>query len=348
MPAVLSSSRNLTLYAQVQTDARTIPNTTGVWTSTGAQRVRFNTFNIAEVNPVNTPQYKTGKRSPLIGVRGRQSATFTLNKPFIPSGAAGTVPDDDPILQSIFGQAGTVVASTSVTYSLADTLKYLSFMRYNKSGGTSPTNAYLMGAIPQQVKFTGGGNFLDYELQGMAVGYSDSVNFAAYTGGDLARTGTLTTFPAEPTISTNGNIIAGFGAGAGFKIGGSSLAEVRGTVDITMSMGVDSVSDALNDPYTVGFIGGLRQISISQITCIDSDNTVLNTLKQAAFTKSVQTLSLQFGSVAGSIVTFNLNNVQVGSMSWQESGAALNIQFGQSDAHATSVSVTDDATLVVT
>jgi hypothetical protein len=349
--SVFSSSRDLTLYAQLQPGgSRVIPNTTGVWTSTTAAKLRFNTLAIAQANPVNTPTYKTGKRSPLLGVRGRQGGSFTLNKPFIPSGAAGTAPDDDPILQAVFGVAPTIVASTSVTYNLNDALNYLALFLYNKTpGASSPTNSFATGCVPQTVKFTGGGNFLDYEIQGSAVGVGDSVNFASYTGGDLPVAGGLTTYPAEPGSATqNGNVIPGFGSGAGFKIGGSALVEVRGTVDITMALGTEAIADALNDPYTVGFVGGLRQISLSQITCIDSDNTVLNTLKAAAFTKAPQTLVLQFGSVAGSIVTFNLGQVQVGPESWQEQGAALNCQFGESMAHASTPTAVDDFTIVCT
>ncbi len=349
--SVFSSSRDLTLYAQLQSGGpRAILNSSGTWTSTGVAKLRFNAFNLAQQNAVNTPTYKTGKRSPLLGVRGRQAGTFSLSKPFIPSGAAGTAPDDDPVLQACMGQAGTVVASTSVTYSLADALNYLLFLLYNKTpGASSPTNSYALGCVPQTIKFTGGGNFLDYEVSGVACGVGDSVNFSAYTGGDAVLKGGLTTYPAEPSsVTQNGNVIAGFGGNVGFSIGGSALAEVRGTVEITISSGVEAIADALSDAYTIGYVGGLRQVSLANITCIDSDGSVLNALKQAAFTKAAQTIAIVFGTVAGYIVTFNLANVQIGGGSWQEAGAALNIQFGESLAHATSSTVVDDLTLALT
>jgi hypothetical protein len=349
--SVFSSSRDLTLWAQLQPGgSRVIPNSTGTWTNTTAEKLRFNTFSLVSQNDVNTPTYKTGKRSPLLGVRGRQGGSFTLNKPFIPSGTAGTAPDDDPILTAIFGVTGTVVSATSVTYNLNDALNYLAFFMYNKTpSASSPTNSFMVGAVPQQCKFIGGGNFLDYEISGTAVGVANSVSFASYTGGDLPAAGGLTTYPAEPSSATqNGNVIPGFGSGAGFKIGGSALAEVRGTVEITMDLGVEAIADAINDPYTIGHVGGLRTIYLSKITCIDSDNSVLNTLKAAAFSKAAQTLALQFGQTAGSIVTINLNNVQVGGITWAEQGAGLNIDFGKSDAHGSSSTAIDDATLVCT
>jgi hypothetical protein len=184
----------------------------------------------------------------------------------------------------------------------------------------------------------------------VGVGTGDSDNFPSYAGSaDSVLGGGLTTYPAEPTGLTQlGNVIPGFGAGAGFKIGGSALAEVRSTIEILIDEGIDVVADALNDPYPIYFIPGLRQISLSKIQCIDSDGTVLKTLKQAAFSKAAETISLQFGNVAGSIVTLNLSNVQIGAGSWSENGAALDISFDNSMAHATSVSVTDDMTLVLT
>ncbi|HEX4138364.1 MAG TPA: hypothetical protein VHY84_27385 [Bryobacteraceae bacterium] len=346
---VFSSSRDRTLYAQALTAPRAVLNSAGVWTSTGVQKVRFNTFTLNPANTVNSPTYKTGLRSRLAGLRGRQAGSWTLQKPFFPSGSAGTAPDDDPILKSIFGATATIVASVSATYNLVDTLSYLFLPTYNKTpGASSPTNSYVLGGIPTACKFTGGGNFLDMEITGTSVGVGDSVNFASYTGSDAILQGGLSTYPAEPSPTVNGNVIPGFGLGAGFSLGGSALAEVRGTAEVSMDLGIEAISDALNDSYVIGFIGGERSIGLSNITCIDSDGSVLNALKAASFTKTPQTIVLQFGNVAGSIVTITLNDVQVGNMTWQESGAALNIQFGQSGANATTSLLTNEMVLACT
>ena len=71
-------------------------------------------------------------------------------------------------------------------------------------------------------------------------------------------------------------------------------------------------------------------------------------LKAAAFSKAAQTLSFVFGNIAGQIVTINLPNVQVGGITWQEQGAKLNIQFGESPAAASSASTTDEMNIVLT
>jgi hypothetical protein len=347
-----SSNRQQTLWAQLQSGgARTVNNSTGTWTSTGAAKLRYDSFQLAALNAVNTPTFKTGKRSPMIGVRGRQGLqSCTLTKDLIPSGAAGTAPDDDPILQAIMGAANVTVASTSVTYSLGEAIYYLFLSRYNKTPGmSSPTNAYVVGAVPQTVKFTGGGNFLKYEVGFAGVASGDSQNFASYTGGDAVAKGALTTYPAEPGSATqNGNVIPGFGYGAGFSYNGSALAEVRGTIEISIDLGIDVIADGLNDPYPIAFIPGLRQISLSRIQCLDSDGSVLNALKQASFSKVATPVTLVFGNVAGSIVTFTLNNVQAGAMTWSENGAALDVSFDNSMAHETSVTSADDMTIAFT
>src|SRR6202044_4047773 len=71
--------------------------------------------------PITPVPWKTGTRSMQPGISGRQAATWELsNMPVIPSGAAGTVPDADPIYAGMFNQSGTIVASTGVAYSFAD------------------------------------------------------------------------------------------------------------------------------------------------------------------------------------------------------------------------------------
>lgn len=349
MSTIFSSALDRTLYALAINDPRAIPNASGVWTTTGTQRVRFNSLTFGRSDELNSPVYHTGLRSRMMGKRGRQGGTFTLNKPVIPSGAAGTAPDDDQIFQSIFGATATIVAATSATYNLTDALKYLFLPMYNKTpGASSPTNSYLLGAIPQSVKFTGGQNFLDAELSGICTGVGTTDNFASYTGADAVLKGGLTTYPAEPTVAVNGDVVQGFGFGASFSVGGSALAEVRGTCEIQMNMGVDPYADSIGDAYIVGYTGGLRQIGLSQITCIDSDGSVLKALKQAAWSKAGQTVTIVFGNVAGSIITFTLRNVQIGNDSWEESGSQLNIRFGDSPAHASSTTVTDEMTLAFT
>jgi hypothetical protein len=348
--AIFSGNRALALYAQLQTGGpRAINNTSGTWTSTGVSKLRYYSWDPKAINPTNQPNYKTGNSSPMIGVRGRQGASGTLTGPLIPSGVAGTPPDNDVLMQAIFGKAAVVAAGISVTYSLADALFYLFMPSYNKNAGmSSPTNTYLMGAIPTQATFKLGGNFLDFSANFTAVGRGDSLTFASYTGGDALLKGALTAFPVEPSLPTqNGNVIPGFGSGGSAQFGGSTVAELRSTVDIQFDLGIAPVADGFNDAYPIGFLRGLRKVSISRIQCIDSDGSGLNALKTSSYNKVPIAIALSVGGVAGSTITFNLANVQVDGFEFSENGDALDVIFPNAMAHQTTSSSIDDATCVL-
>jgi hypothetical protein len=345
-----TSSRTVNLYALLQSGgSRVINNTTGTFTNTGFSKILFDSLNWKRKNDINSPTFKTGSSSMLRGVRGRQGVdSLTLTMPIIPYGAAGTIPDSDPILETVFGSAATISAGVSATYSLSDALKFLTLLRYNKTPGlTTPTNHYFLGLTPQTFKIMGGQNFLMLEVTFTGVGIGNSLDFSGYTGSqDAILAGGLTTYPAEPTgFVSHGSVIQGFGGGAGVSIGGSTVAELRGTVEISGALGVEPLADAVGDPYPVGFARGARMISINNITCADSDGSVLNTVKQAAFSKTPEAVVFTFGNVAGSIVTATVNNVQLGSDSYSDAGAFLNIAFDKSDAHETTAGAKDDFTL---
>ena len=175
------------VIVQTQTGGlRAFNNTSGTWTSTGAKIPRHYGLTMTQNNPVVPTPYKTGTRSTLVGVRGRRSGTFSFSFPLIPNGAAGVVPDCDPLLAATFGQAGTVVASTSVTYNFLDN-GFIPFgiFRYNKSGGSSPTNFYGGGCVVQRYTINLGGEYLTATVEGKALYIGDSQQFPSYTGIDL-------------------------------------------------------------------------------------------------------------------------------------------------------------------
>lgn len=57
---------------------------------------------------------KTGSRTTTIGVAGRKTAKWSTEMSLAPNGTAGVVPDCDPILVSLLGQAATVNSGTFV------------------------------------------------------------------------------------------------------------------------------------------------------------------------------------------------------------------------------------------
>lgn len=352
--AVYSASALDAVYVQAQAanSPRTIPNSSGTWTATGSILARHETLQFTQNRPVVNRPDKTGTKSYLVGITGRSSGSFTATFPLIPNGAAGTAPDLDPILQCVFGQAATVVAATSVTYNFLDSgFIPISFFRYNKSGGSSPTNFYAGGCVVQRLTLHLGGDYLMMTAEGKCVFIGDSQQFSSYTGNDAIAKFGLTTFPAQPVggapNTTSGTPINGFGGTATF--GGNSMAELRGATTITFNTGLDLVEDAFQDGYPFAIVSGRRSVSIGSLRFIDSDTSALNNVKQKAFTKQAINVSIAINNTAGSIITVNLNNLQLQGYQLVENGPAFDIVHnGDSPAHASSVSAVDDATLVFT
>jgi len=346
----IGSSRLQTLWAQTQTAFSSFANSSGTWTNTGAIKQRYDEFSPQGVNPVNSPTYFTGTSSPLIGTRGRQNANWTLAMPLIPSGAAGTAPDAGPILASIFGAAGTVSTSTSVTYNLLDTVSPLGLFWYNEnSNETTPTNYYILGGCPTQATFILNQNFLSMRAQGFGYGRGDSTSFSSYTSGDAGLKGGLTVYPAEPgSVTQNGNVIPGYGNGNTATFDGNATLELRGQVELTVNTGLEGLGDTFSNAYQVAAGRGLRTVSMQRIQCVDSDGTTIANLKAKAFSKTPITIALQVGGTAGSIFTFTLRNVQLGGSEISVNGAFLDIIWSDNQAHATSAAVTDDMTLACT
>lgn len=111
-----SLSRNERLYLQIQSAFGTIPNSAGASSVAVANYCRHKKLNLnAVVGLLNRPD-KTGSRSATPGVLGRKSATWTLDASLASQGTAGQAPPCDPVLQALFGQAGSALTgSGSIT-----------------------------------------------------------------------------------------------------------------------------------------------------------------------------------------------------------------------------------------
>lgn len=339
-----SSSRDFTLYTDIQTtDIRTVNNASGTWTNTNAKKQRFDSLTMSPTTPtVDAVNYKTGSPSPLLGSLGRVNTSLSIDMPLIPSGAAGTVPDCDHILQSVTGVAPTIVASTSVTYNLSSGQKYLTILSYDKSSGLSaPTNLYGFGFIPASWKIDYNGTELKMSISGNPVCTADSDNFSTnYTGNYAAAKGALTTFPAEPSgLTTNGQLIPAFAGVATFdSIVASDLVS---TFTIQGNLGIEPIADAYGDPFIIGTVRGLRTFS-GNFTFQNSDSTSLKNLKKRAFTKVPITITVVLGTVAGQVITATLNNVQMAPQNWSENGAKVNVAFDNNMCHETTAGSQDD------
>jgi len=96
---------------------------------------------------------KGSTRSIISRITGRKSADWSIEKYLLPSGAAGTAPDDALLWEALFGTE-TIVADTSVAYSLlAEPAKSLCLFR-----DIGPHREALVGAVPTKLslKWSGG------------------------------------------------------------------------------------------------------------------------------------------------------------------------------------------------
>jgi hypothetical protein len=107
-----SLSRNERLYLQMQTAFGTIPNTSGAATVAGSNNCKFQKMTLKNDISVITRPDKTGFRTSPLGSQGRGGGSWTIDMTFAANGTQGTVPDSDPILQSLFGGASTTFTST--------------------------------------------------------------------------------------------------------------------------------------------------------------------------------------------------------------------------------------------
>jgi len=225
--ASFNPSRTKRIFAQQQTAFSSFNNSSGTWTNTGAklQRADLGSLTLARSAPYSRFPVLTGTPSEIAGIRGRKSASWDIRGlPIIPSGAAGTVPDSDVFFQNAFGQAATIVSSTSTTYNLtAGTVVYPFSLFEFQHGSTTLTSRAAWGCVVQRAVYNFNGPFITMDLQGQAGYLIDNVGFSVF---DAQAQAGLTSYPVEPTSPTvAGTPIAGFGTGytATFDAQGLSL-----------------------------------------------------------------------------------------------------------------------------
>lgn len=345
-----TSPRFERVFIQPQTAFQTVPNSAGTWTQTGAKLLRsgVNGCKIKADPPLIPVPWKTGTRSTQPGIVGRKSgASWSLNNlPVIPSGTAGTAPDMDPLLQGIFGQAGSVSAGVSVTYSFLDA-GFVPFVlaRFMHSQ-TGNTQQFGFGALVTEASFALNGNVFETNASGPLYWALDSENFA---NEDTAGKGGLTTYPTEvssPTVV--GSILQGFQGVATFDGNGMDLTTAPLIAcNVRIRTGNYYTQDAFGNSYPGSLEGGERMISVSA-SFVDNDTSALNNLKVKAKSKTPMNVTLQIGQTAGSIITMTIKSIQLSVPDYSEDGARVITAFGESAAHASAISAVDDFALVLT
>ncbi len=290
------------VYGQLETDFGIIPNATGVATLSGADYMRHTRCTInAQQDRIDSSD-KTGTISATIGAPGARGGNWALDWEVRPSGVAGTAPDFDSVLQATFGQAPTVVASTSVTYNLSSVIKSLSLFRFRQP--STMLQQCSLGSVVQElaIAFEQQAN-IRFNANGTSLWVADTKNWSTL---DTTAKGGLTNFPAEPGSPAYSGTPVNSLAGSG-TIDGSTSFQIR-NLAVRIQPGIVVPRDRL----FAGQYGSSPERDILGVYCdlsvFDEDTVAMNALYTKALAGTPINLVFVGGSVAGSRVEIGLRN----------------------------------------
>lgn len=307
-------------YAQVQASYNLIPHTGGTANLDASNAFRFIRLSLDPDIAVIARQDKTGSRTNTPGVKGRSFGRWSLEASLAPNGVAGIVPDIDPLLVGLMGQAGAVTTATSgngfpagttvvdgsdcIKYAFADTIVPFLLASYRQPSTIDQRIAHscTINTATFNLGQDGGATFT---MEGEASCILSKNRFAAFTA--LEKAG-LTSFSAEPASPvTNGGMIVGFTGKALFA--GSELAGLR-TGSTTVTPGNVAVKDQFGAFIPTRAEGDARQVS-TQFSIYEDDSAAFTALETAAYTKAPIEIVYQIGTVPGSIVVMHHKGVQI-------------------------------------
>lgn len=344
MPAI-NSPRYQRWYIQQQTVLTSFNNSTGAWTSSGAQllRVDAGSVNVTRNAPYSRFPVLTGSRSEVAGIRGRKLASWSIRGlPMIPSGASGVAPDMDIILQNIFGAPNSTGA-----YNFLDS-GYLPFTLIGFAANVPTLTARAMwGCFVSRATFNFNGPFMTVDLDGFGGYEIDNIGFSVFDS--QAKAG-WTAFPTDPVLTTTaGQPIQGFGNGYTATFHSQAVELKLRALSITLETGFEPIADVYGSPYMVQVVGGARRVSVNLGTVLDDDSAALNDLKVQSDTDTTgattMTASILAGNSANNRFTFNMNGIQLDAFNLTDDANVVNFSIPTSYSHATTFGGTNDFSL---
>ena len=326
-------SRNERLYLQKESTFGTIPNTTGTATLAGSNACRHVKAMLKPDVAILKRPDKTGTRSTSVGVPGRKTGTWSAEMSLVANGTAGVVPDCDPILYALFGQAASISSGVSCTYSLTDAVTSFDMWLFRQP--STVMQRVGLGCVVTEATFQLGPDIATLSTSGDCQWVQDSTNFSS---SDTIGKGGLTAFPSEPgSPVTNGNIIAGFTGQATFD--GNVLANLKNAT-LKISTGNDINRDVFGSYYGDAQEGDERAVSIS-FDIWDTDGSDTQNLDAKALSKAGITIVLQIGTVTANKWTFTLSNVQLATPDRTDGQRRWVASFSDSMAHGAGSSLSE-------
>ena len=335
----ISASQSGRIYLATQTPANLLVAST----FTGSNCCRHTKINIKTTNPRYPRNDKTGTLSRTPGAGGRRTCNVDITMDVAANGSPGVAPDCDPILQSLFGGAGTPVASTSYTYNIYD------------QGQVPVTVGHyrLPSTMRQQIAF--GVNFSTMKMSfnedkvssvqftGSGVWAPDSMQFATL---DTVGKGGISSFPAEPSSpTTNGPPAAAF-LGS-LTLDGNSIVRLK-SASLTYSRPWQAVFP-YGGYYATLFAPGPRRVGLS-FEVYDDDSTTMTDLVAHGIEDNVLGAVLVNGNVAGNTWTHTLSGLQLDMPDLDDSsgGNLWTAKWDEAQASVSSISATNEYVLAIT
>lgn len=316
------------------------PNTSGTATVSGSNNCLIKKASFKPIVDTLVSESKTGTRTVFSGVGGRRHGTWSIEMELRSNGVAGVKPDCNPLLYSMFGQDGTVVASTSVTYAFSDSIP--SFTAYSFRTPSTVAQQVAIGCVAQRATFKLGENIASMTMSGVCLYVPDTFTFSSL---DATGKGGLTAIPSEPGSPTsNGGIIAGFTGAA--TIDSNVFANIR-TADIDVNLNNDIPLDQFGSYYGGTPEGDARDVGFS-FSLYDDDSTGTQDIYTKALNKAAINAAMQVGTVAGSIWTFNLNGLQLETPDITEGQRKWQANVARSRASGTSLTAKNELGMVLT
>lgn len=271
------------------------------------------------------------------GIAGRKSNnTWSLpNIPLIPSGTAGTPPDMDLVIQSIFGQA-----PTGSSYTMLDGSIVTFVLGRFQHLATALSQQFAIGCITTDYAISINTDIFSLSANGQCFWVLDSENFA---NEDAAGKAGLTAFPLELVSPTTlGVLQQGFFGTCTLDANAVDAttfpmiaAGIKGTT------GNDYSHDVFGTSYGGLPAGGRRRIT-TNVTIQDCDSASLNNLKVKAKAKTPITVVYAVGSGTGNVCTITVKGVQLMTAEYSDEASRVVTVFGESQASASTPNLVDE------
>jgi hypothetical protein len=335
MSIINSADERVYVQASIPWQA-TAPNSTGTATLANGDAVRHIRCSLQGQGNLVPQRAKSGSLGKLIGQKGRRSGTFELEVPLQGSGTAGTKGDLDPILEAIFGAAGTADPGVDVEYALSDVLASLTIWKFKDPAGSNIWNQVLAGGVVNEWEINAGEEAeASLLVRGVGIYAANKPNFASLDS--TAKLG-LSAFPTEPASPSYNGIPALAFVGS-ITINGVSTFKLQ---SLRLFGNMNRIlRPAFSSYYSLVALQGVRSIG-GDFALYEEDTADMAALRQLAYTKAGFDATVAIGDTAGNIHTFALNNMVLGPEEIDDSNIESIVRFNGCEASMTSLGSNDE------